>query len=383
MLPSPPLHEAIAGAALAFRGYNITNLGHTPDLLAVSAYRPTLVDELTRFSAICAEVIRAPVDLLKNVEDRREYGLDQYAQAVALVAAVEAAHLRLLREQHRIDFTQARLAFGFSLGEMSAVCCGGAFAAEELVRVPLAMAHDCATLAHDATLAVLFSRDKTIAEEQIRRVCLGVTGSGRGTIGISAVLSPNTYLLVGQGDSVIRFKSAMADALPGAHLRLNDHRWPPLHTPIVRQRHVPDRAAVLLESVPCRPFPVRPAVVSLVTGKRSYDELTARELLRQWVDHPQRLWDVVCETLSADVKTVVHIGPEPNVIPATFSRLGENVRQQTDDRTWRGYGRRAMTGVARHPWLGSLLPARAALLRAPFVEQVILEKWLLDHAPQS
>jgi [acyl-carrier-protein] S-malonyltransferase len=218
----------------------------------------------------------------------------------------------------------------------------------------------------------------------VHRLCVKVTSAGRGAIGMSAVLSPNTYLLVGQGDSVGLFKEAMAAEFSGdAHFRLNDHRWPPLHTPIVRQRNVPDRAAVMMETLPCKPFRARPAVVSLVTGKRSYDESTARDLLRQWVDHPQRLWDAVCETLAADVKTVVHIGPQPNVIPATFTRLSENVRQQTDGRTFGSYRKRAMTSMARRPWLAALLPARAALLRAPFVEQITLEDWLLDNAPRS
>jgi [acyl-carrier-protein] S-malonyltransferase len=75
------------------------------------------------------------------------------------------------------------------------------------------------------------------------------------------------------------------------------------------------------------------------------------------------------------------VGPEPNVIPATFTRLAENVRQQIDGRSLGSYGKRAMTGMARHPWLGPLLPARAALLRAPFVVQITLEDWLIEHAP--
>jgi [acyl-carrier-protein] S-malonyltransferase len=378
------LADGIAESALAFRGYNVTNLGRTPELLGVPAYREAALAELARFSAICADIIKAPVDLAKNVEERREFGLDQYAQAVALVVAVESAQLRLLREHHEINFQHARLAFGYSLGEMSAVCATGAITAEDLIRVPLTLARECAELAHDVRLAVLFSRGKAIPENHVHRLCVKITSAGRGTIGMSAVLSPNTYLLVGQGDSVARFKAAMAEELaPGAHLRLNDHRWPPLHSPIVRQRNIVDRASVMMEALPCKPFPVRPAVVSLVTGKRSYDESTARDLLRQWVDQPQRLWDAVCETLAADVKTVIHVGPEPNVIPATFVRLSENVRQQIEGRSLGSYGKRAMTGIARHPWLGALLPARAALLRAPFVQQVMLEDWLLDHAPRA
>jgi [acyl-carrier-protein] S-malonyltransferase len=381
--PQQVLIDGMGESALAFRGYNVTNLGRTPELLDVPAYLAIVVEELRRFGEICADIIKAPVDLARNVQDRREFNLDRYAQAVALVVAVESAQLRLLREIHQIDFQQARLAFGYSLGELSAICVGGAMSAEELVRVPLTMARDCAELAHDVKLAVLFSRDKTIPEHHVHRLCVRTSAMGGGTIGMSAVLSPNTYLLVGQRDSIAAFRAAMEQEFPGAHLRLNDHRWPPLHTPIVRQRQVPDRASVMLETLPCRPFPVRPAVVSLVTGKRSYDDATARDLLRRWVDQPQRLWDAVCETLASDVKTVIHIGPQPNVIPATFTRLGDNVRQQTEGRTLGSYGKRAMTGIARHPWLATLLPARAALLRAPFVEQVTLEDWLIANAPPS
>jgi len=376
------LREGIGDVALAFRGYNITNLGRTGELLAVPAYREIVRRELSRYSRVCADVIGRPVDLQQLVDEKIEPQLDRYAEAVALIVAVEVAQLRLLREVHGIDYSAAKLAFGYSLGEMMAVCCGGAFAPEELARVPIAMAGDCAELARDAEMGVLFSREATIPEVDVRRLCVEITRQGRGTIGVSAVLSPNTYLLIGQGYSVDHFKVAMATALPpGAHLRFNEHRWPPLHTPIVRQRHVPDRAGVMMELLKPGAFPPKPPVVSLVTGKRSYDAHTAREVLRQWIDHPQRLWDAVCETLAAGVKTVVHVGPEPNLVPATFARLSENVRQQTNGRTFDSYRLKAIAGIAQRPWLASLLPARAALLRAPFVQHIILEDWLLVNAP--
>jgi [acyl-carrier-protein] S-malonyltransferase len=230
-------------------------------------------------------------------------------------------------------------------------------------------------------MGVLFSRGELIAEADVKRLCLEITREGRGTIGVSAVLSPNTYLLIGQGYSVDRFKERMADVLPGAHLRVNDHRWPPMHTTIVRQRRVPDRAGVLMERLTPGAFPLKPPVVSLVTGKRSYEEHTAREILRQWVDHPQRLWDAVCETFACGAKAVLHIGPDPNLIPATFERLKENVKHQLNGKSFDRYRVKAMSGMAKRPWLAALLPARAALLRAPFVEQIILEDWLLEHAP--
>ena len=378
----PTLAEGLDDTALAFRGYNLTNLGRTPELLAAPAYRAIVAEELRRFGAICSETVAAPVDLVRIVQERTEPGLDLYAGAISLVIAAEVAQLRLLKEIHGVDYEKSRVAFGYSLGEMMAICCGGAFAVEDLIRVPLAMAHDCAELAHDVTMGVLFSRGGAIAEHDVQRLCVEITSAGRGAIGVSSILSPNTYLLIGQGDSVERFRAAMAKALPAsAHLRINTNRWPPLHTPIVRQRHVPDRSSVMLDSLRGGKFPPHPPVFSLVTGKRAYDEHAAREVLRLWVDHPQRLWDAISETLTSGIETVLHLGPDPNLIPATFARLSENVRQQTNGRTTASYRIRAISGMARRPWLAALLPARAALLRAPFVKQIILEDWLLEHAP--
>ena len=48
----------IADSALAFRGYNITNLGRTRELLAVPAYAGGIHEEMTRFSDICSELYR-------------------------------------------------------------------------------------------------------------------------------------------------------------------------------------------------------------------------------------------------------------------------------------------------------------------------------------
>jgi hypothetical protein len=36
-----------------------------------------------------------------------------------------------------------------------------------------------------------------------------------------------------------------------------------------------------------------------------------------------------------------------------------------------------MARAVRRPWLTALLPSRTALLRAPTVEHIILEDWLL------
>ena len=57
------LQSKIGTTAFAFRGYNITNLGRTPELLAHPAYGPTVRRYLQRGSEICAEIIGRPVDL--------------------------------------------------------------------------------------------------------------------------------------------------------------------------------------------------------------------------------------------------------------------------------------------------------------------------------
>jgi len=168
-----------------------------------------------------------------------------------------------------------------------------------------------------------------------------------------------------------------------AHIKINPERWPPLHTPIVRQKHIPDRAAVMMASMSGGMQPPCPPVLSLVTGELSYDDYHARDILRDWIDHPQRLWDAVYETLSSGIMTVIHVGPGPNVIPATFARLSENVTQQMTGRSIGHMGMRAAAGLARRPWLSTLLPSRAALLRAPLLRHIILEDWLLENSPKT
>lgn len=377
---STTLINDLSQAALAFRGYNVTNLGRTSELLAQGAYREIVDFELRRFGDVCAEVIGQPVDLVQRVTEHREPGLEAYAEAIALIVAAEVAQLRLLQEIHEIDTTRAGLSFGFSLGELVAVSCAGIFAPDHMIRVPLAMAADAVELAADVTLGVLFSRGPVIKYAQVQRLCELVTCEGQGTIGVSSILSPNTYLLLGQRSTVNRFRELMKHSLPHrAQLRINENRWPPLHTPIARQRNLPDRAAVMMETLPGGTGPPLPAVLSLVTGKQSYLDGSPREILRQWVDQPQRLWDAVDYCLAAGIETVIHVGPEPNLILATFTRLSENIREETAGNSLSSLGMRAVSGIARHSWLAGLLPGRTNLLRAPYVNHVILENWLLEN----
>jgi [acyl-carrier-protein] S-malonyltransferase len=375
------IQRHIETTAFAFRGYNVRNLGKTPELLAHPIYGPTLERHLRIGSEVCAEQIGRSVDLVRRVAERNEPDLDHYAEAVALIMSVEFAQIELLKEFFGVHYGEAKLAFGYSLGELAAVASAGVMAQADAMRVPIALASDSAALAHNVQMGVLFSRGPAISELDVRRLCRQITAEGNGTVDISSILSPNTYLLLGQDATIGRFSERMHDMLPTpVHLRLNPDRWPPLHTEIARQKHIPDRASVMMERMPGGFVPPCPPIVSLVTGKRSYDDIHARDLMREWVDHPQRLWDAVYETLASGVTVVVHVGPEPNVTPATFHRLSDNVQQQISGRSLGSYGLRAAAGLARRPWLSAILPNRAALLRAPLVKHILLEDWLLEHS---
>ena len=372
------LAKELPNAALAFRGYNVTNLGRTAELLAHAKYRPVMLPYLNEAAAVCSDIVGREVDLVQRVDAKRETVLQDYAEAIALVVAVEQAQLRLLAEFHDLDFHQAKLSFGFSLGEIGALVAGGCFKMEDALMIPLTMAADCVELAADVTLGVLFTRREELSFDKVRQTLLEINSEGSGVIGISTYLGPNSVLVMGTGSTVERLKQRLPDiAARGIHLRRNEHRWPPLHTPIVWEKNVTTRAARMLHTLPGGFVGPQPEILSLVTGRISYDDFNAREHMIRWVDHPQRLWEAVYEILTLGIDTVVHVGPAPNIIPATLDRLASNVESQT-----KGSRRmRALSAVINRPWLKTLLPRRAALLRAPQLNQVVLEDWLLEHAP--
>ena len=59
------------------------------------------------------------------------------------------------------------------------------------------------------------------------------------------------------------------------------------------------------------------------------------------------------------------------------SGQADNVEAQLARRSLNSLGLRAISQAVKRPWLTALLPSRSALLRAPLVEHVILEDWLL------
>jgi len=367
---------------LAFRGYNTTNLGRSGELLAHPQYGGLVRRVLTRASQVTSDCMGRRIDLVERVEQGRETDLASFADAVALILAMEVAQMRLAEEFFGVRWDTAKLSFGYSLGEIGALVAGGVFAWEDALRIPLEVAEDCAELAKGATMGVIFTRKAPLDLKQIERLCLEINQRGQGVIGVSAQLAPNTVLVMGQGDTVDRLHTGLeAASARQVHLRKNHEQWPPLHTPLVWQRQVPNRAAHLMHTLPGGLVAPHPPVLSLVTGQTSYTSTNCRDLLQQWIDHPQRLWDAVYATLSQGIETVVHIGPAPNLIPATYRRLADNVTAQAKSGRLSGMGLRTLASLVRRPWLSQVLPSRAALARAPYVQQVILEDWLLEQNP--
>jgi len=139
---------------------------------------------------------------------------------------------------------------------------------------------------------------------------------------------------------------------------------------------------VLMEKVPGGFRAPVPPILSCVTGGTDYNDFNSREILHRWIDQPQRVWDVVDKTLASGVETIVHVGPEPNIFPDTFKRIALNVATQLDSRPFARFGVRAMqTIIRRRTWLQRLLSTDPVLLRAPYIEQITLEDWLLEQRP--
>lgn len=369
----------------AFRGYNVKNLGRTPELLEHPAYGSIVENSLREASEIAAEALRRPVDLVTRVRNHGETtGLDSYPEDVALIVGVEMAQMRLLEEFFGVTVGQARWCTGYSLGEAAAVISTGIYQMADLLPVPLSLADDCAELANDVSMGVFFSRGRALDLPAVDRLCLEVSNQGQGIVAISTYLSPNSLLLLGQGESLNLFEKRMPDAFTDrVYLRRNANRWPPMHTPITWQRNIPNRSAAMMQTVPGGFSAPSIPVISMVTGKASYDEQNSREILHRWVDHPQQLWEVVSKILTDGIRTVVHVGPDPNLLPATFRRLSDNVRAQTSVPSWGNLGKRALARMVRRPWLTRLLPSFTALFRAPYVQHINLEDWLLEQKPDA
>jgi [acyl-carrier-protein] S-malonyltransferase len=368
----------MSSAVFAFRGYDATNLGRTRELLIHPAYGPIVRARLDAASTVCEKVLGRPFDLNARVLAESPSTLESFAEDIATIVAAEIAQIEILETLFAIPVRHAPMCFGHSIGELSALVFGGVYEMEQLLTIPLQMAHDCAELTHGTTIGILSSHSQVFEFDDVQHLCSEISSQGHGLVGASTYLSPYHVLLLGQADTLDLLEVEMHKKWPhGVTLKRRPNHWPPLHTPIVWQRNIPNRTAVALNHIEGGHAKPSPAVISCVTGHASYDQWNSRELLAQWTDHPQHLWNVLETTLSSGVDLVVHAGPDPKLIPSTFDRLGNRIMKQLKSRHLDRLGRRVIPRISRNHWLTRKLPTNAVLLRAPFVDQLILEDWLL------
>ena len=372
------LAAKLSRSAFAFRGYDVANLGRSRELLHHPRYASTVLRTLDEVGAVASETLGRRVDLVGRIDRGETSTIASFPDDVAMIVGMELAQLKLLEDEFGCRPGRARLALGYSIGELAAMIAGGVYPMESLLPVALALAPDCAELAENTTMGVLFTREPELAEAEVVRLCRSISAEGTGLIGPSAFLSPNTCLLLGEGETLDRFDRAIPRTFPGrVILRRNANRWPPLHSPIVWRRNIPNRVATAMYAIKGGNRLPSPPIVSCVTGSASYDGENSRDLIIRWTDAPQRLWDAIDATVSAGVETVIHVGPAPNLIPATFDRLSNNINRHLHNKYLQKLSHDFVTTMNRHAWLAHALPSKASLLRIPFIEQIILEDWLL------
>ena len=206
------LAKGLGKSAFAFRGYNVTNLGRTPELLQHPQYGPIVERHLRTASEICTDVMDVSVDLVQRVRLEKEPSLKEYHESIALIVAVELAQIDILKTFFDISLVNANMMYGFSLGELSALTAGGVLTVADTLKIPLMMSKDAADLADNVTLCILFSRSgKRIPRKNVHRLCEEINAEGDGVIGVSTYLAPNSMLLIGQKDTVDRLKERKAE----------------------------------------------------------------------------------------------------------------------------------------------------------------------------
>ena len=166
----------------------------------------------------------------------------------------------------------------------------------------------------------------------MQHLCSSISSRGHGLIGPSTYLSPYQVLLLGQGDTL--------DLLEARDARVSARRCDPaaqaeplasLAYALVWERNIPNRTAMAMYHIGGGERKPTPNVVSCTTGLANYDEWNSRAILADWTDHPQRLWDAMEHTLASGAELVIHVGPEPKLLPTCFERSEPQDHEATED----------------------------------------------------
>ncbi len=372
------LRTQIGTAAFAFRGYDASNTGRGVELLEHPVYGAIVAPVLVSASGLCSAILKRPVDLAARLRDHAPSTLETFVEDIAMIVGLEIAQVRILERVFDIPVHRARLSFGHSIGELAALVLGGVYEMEQLLPVPLSLAQDCAELTYHTTIGILSSSSVNLDVVKVDRLCHGISARGHGLIGPSTYLSPDHILLIGQEGTLDEFEHEMRGMLtPDVTLRRRPNHWPPLHTPLVWERNIPNRTAMAMHHITGGDRKPAPAIVSCATGLANYDEWNSRMILADWTDHPQRIWEAMETTLQSGAELVIHAGPEPKLIPSAFDRLGTRVIKQLRRGHLERLGSSVIPSMGRQEWIMRSLPGSAALLRAPYLRHMILEDWLL------
>ena len=252
---------------------------------------------------------------------------------VAMIVAMEIAQIALLEEFFGVPVREARLSFGYSIGELTRPGRRRRLHDRPAPARPAGAGRRRRRARPRRDDGRPLHQGPRAAAEDVERLCLAVSSEGRGLIGPSAFLSPNTALLLGQGDTLDRLEAHDARVLPRARSCSGASRTGG------RRCTRPWSGSGTSPTGPPSPCtgsraagqPVAPG--HLVRHRRGELRRPQQPRAPRPLDRRARNGSGTSSTRRSPpgVEVVVHVGPAPNLIPATFARLGNNVSRQLDE----------------------------------------------------
>jgi len=190
---------------------------------------------------------------------------------------------------------------GHSLGELTALCCAGAIAFADAVRLVRArgrfMQH--AVPAGEGAMTAVLGLDS----EQVAAICREVSDEERGLVAAVNFNSPQQVVIAGHTEAVGRAAAQLQAA--GARRILPLPVSAPFHTALMRPAG--ERLRDVLDDIEIR-APAVP-VIHNVTGASESDPVRIRELLVQQVAAPVRWTDCVLALRQAGARMFLECGP--------------------------------------------------------------------------